>query len=194
VLPGREWTVGGSMPEGGVLRGADLVNDELEVGFNSAFETRWHLYELAGRLVLAAVVAAGLAGFLGSGPFSHRRDRPKGGSITAIDFEPIARFGTPTQVTFHIKSGTGAVVPQGNSVELTLSTAFVEPFGLQGTQPAALQVSASRGDLKMTVLTQDTGEDALVRVTGKPSQVGPIWLTARIGNEAPVTFTQFVLP
>jgi hypothetical protein len=178
----------------GVLRGADPINDELEVGFNAAFEARWHWFELVGRLVLAAVVAAGLAGILGSGPYSHRRDCPRGGSITAIDFEPIARFGTPTQITFHIRPGTGAVVSGGHSVLLTLSTAFVEPFGLQQTQPAALRVSASRGDLALTVLTQDTGQDALVRVTGKPSQVGPLRLTARIGAEAPVTITQFVLP
>jgi hypothetical protein len=178
----------------GVLRGADPVNDELEVGFNSSFEARWHRYELAGRLVLAVVVGAGLAGFLGSGPFSHQRDRPKSGSISAIDYEPIARFGTPTQITFHIKPGTGAAVPQGHSVELTLSTSFIEPFGLQETQPAALQASASRGAVELTMLTHDTGQDALVRVTGKPSQVGPIKLTARIGDEAPVTITQFVLP
>ncbi len=180
--------------EAAKLRGADPVNDELEVGFNSRFEERWHRYELAGRVVLGVVVAAGLAGLLGSGPFSHRRTVSKTGGIAAVDFEPIARFGTPTQVTVHIRPGMGGAAPQGRRVDLRLSSAFVEPFGLSGSHPAALQERAAGGDVVMTLVTQDDGQDALVRVTGKPSQVGPIHLSVQLGHDAPVRFTQFVLP
>jgi hypothetical protein len=175
-------------------RGADPVNDELEVGFSSDFETRWHRYELAGRVVLGAVVLAGLAGLLGSGPLSHHRMRLPTGSLAAVDFEPIARFGTPTQITFHIRPEAGVPAQEGHSLDLRLSSIFVEPFGLQGIHPAGREERAAGGDLVVTVLTANGASDPLVRVTGKPSQIGPITLTASVGDEPPVQFTQYVLP
>ena len=65
---------------------------------------------------------------------------------------------------------------------------------MQETQPKPLQASAVSGNVVLTILTQDDGKEPLVRVTGKPSQVGPIRLTAWFGREKPVEFTQFVLP
>ncbi len=141
-------------------RGADPVNDELEVGFSSDFETRWHRYELAGRVVLGAVVLAGLAG----------------------------------QITFHIRPEAGVPAQEGHSLDLRLSSIFVEPFGLQGIHPAGREERAAGGDLVVTVLTANGASDPLVRVTGKPSQIGPITLTASVGDEPPVQFTQYVLP
>ena len=187
------------MPDAGeTLRGADPVNDELEVGFDSQFETRWHRWELAGRVVLAVVVVAGLAGLFGSGPFSHRSATFASGGISRIDFEPIARFGTPTQITFHLRPGSGASNALGNGqshcVDLTLSSAFIEPFGLQDTQPKPLLTTAVSGNVVLTVLAREDGKEPLVRVTGKPSKVGPLRLTAQFGHEKPVKITQFVLP
>lgn len=47
------------------MQGADKVNDELEVGFDEPFESRWSRAEQVGRVVMVLVAAAGLSGLLG---------------------------------------------------------------------------------------------------------------------------------
>ena len=49
------------------MRGADAVNDELEVGFDERFEHRWVWAERAGRVVMVLFVGAALFGLLGHG-------------------------------------------------------------------------------------------------------------------------------
>jgi hypothetical protein len=171
--------------------GAEPVNDELEVGFNSRFERVWHRYEIAGRVIMTVVVAAGLAGLLGSGPFSHRTLNFPTGRLAAIDFEPITRFDTPSQVTFHLR--TAAVPSLDTPVQLRLSSNVVEPFGLQHSLPVATSERSSHGDLVLTVPVADSNDD-LIRIVGKPTQVGLIRMFAQVDDGPRLSWVQFVLP
>jgi hypothetical protein len=47
---------------------------------------------------MVVAVVAGLLGLLGRGPYSHRALTDVSGRI-AIDYEPVARNGTATQIT-----------------------------------------------------------------------------------------------
>jgi hypothetical protein len=173
------------------LMGAEPVNDELEVGFDSRFERRWHLYEIAGRIVMSLVVVAGMAGLLGSGPYSHRTLHFPSGRLAAIDFEPITRFDTPTQVTLHLRAATG---PDGDRpVEVRLSSNVVEPFGLQNAIPSAIRQRAAHGDVVMTLPVADSDDD-LIRISGKPTQFGLIRMFAQIDDGPRLAWVQFVLP
>lgn len=173
------------------VMGAEPVNDELEVGFDSRFERRWHVYEIAGRVAMTIVVAAGLAGLLGSGPYSHRTLHFAAGRLAAIDFEPIARFGSPTQVTFHLR--TQADPATLAPVELRLSSNVVEPFGLQTSLPEATRQRAAQGDVVMTFPVAGSDDD-LIRIIGKPTQFGLIRMFAQVGDGPRLAWTQFVLP
>ena len=174
------------------ILGAEPVNDELEVGFNSDFEARWHRNEIIGRVILVIFVGAGLAGLLGSGPFSHRRSTFPDGRLAAIDFEPIARMDTPTQVTFHLRRSV-AQPDADDTVRLMLSSNTVEPFGMQRSHPASGHQQASGGDVVMTVPVADSGDD-LVRIIGKPTQFGPIRMFVQIDGGPRRSWSQFVLP
>ena len=168
------------------LRGASAVNDELEVGFDEKFEIDWSRLERVGRVAMSLLVVAGLAGVLGGGPLDHARaGRPGSG---AVDYQPVARWSTATQLTLHLPpSATDA------TMVVTLSNGFVEPFGLQGIDPRPLSERSDRGNLQLTMAVRGGGVDNLVRVHGKPAQIGPIALRVRMGA-TPLSFSTFVLP
>ncbi len=175
----------------GRVMGAEPVNDELEVGFDSRFERRWHRYEIGGRILMTLVVVAGLAGLLGSGPFSHRTLHFASGRLAAIDFEPITRFDTPTQVTFHLRTAANPAL--ATPVDLRLSSNIVEPFGLQHALPAASFQRASHGDIVLKLPVADSDDD-LIRIIGKPTQFGLIRMFAQVDDGPRLTWIQFVLP
>lgn len=169
------------------MQQVELVNDEFEVGFNSRFERRWYRAELAGRVVMLLVVGAALCGLLGNGPFSHRTQMATDGSI-AVDYEPVARHSTSTQITVHLHPPAGAA-----TVDLLLSHRFVEPMGLLRTEPRAIREQTDGGGLRLTFGVAP-GESQLVRIIAEPNQVGDIALTAQMAGGDQVAWSQFILP
>lgn len=176
------------MPDHQPLRGADRVNDELEVGFDERFERRFHWAELAGRLFLVMVVALALSGLLGRGPFSHEVMRAPGGGAS-VDYEPVARYDTPTQVTLHVHPAPGQ-----QTSTLSIDTDFIEPMGLRTVQPTPLASATDQGGITMTFAVRPGRADTLVRLQLRPSVVGPVRLRATVDNAAPLTWTQVILP
>ena len=168
------------------LRGASVVNDELEVGFDEKFEIFWSRLEQFGRLVMCLVVAAGLAGILGAGPLDHARCGAPGQG--AADYQPIARFGTATLVTLHLPP----TVTDGQVI-VTLSSSFVEPFGLASLHPEPLSQRTVRGDLQYTFAERGGGLDNYVRLSGMPAQIGPIRFVVEMPGRT-LRFRTFILP
>ncbi len=113
------------------LRGAAPVNDgEFEVGYDAAFEKRFTRVALVCRLIMVAFVAAALGGFLGHGPFSHATTRAGGGE-PSVDYEPVARYGTPTTVTFHVANPS----PEPQKLTISMDFKVVQPLGLERENP-----------------------------------------------------------
>jgi hypothetical protein len=172
------------------LRGADPVGGELEVGFNRSFEKRWYHAELVGRLVMLLVVAAGLAGLLGRGPWSHHSATTADRALRA-DFEPMARYGTTTQVTLRLPAPPPGAAEDEITVQLPSSV--VEPMGLQTVLPQPSRQQARPEGLALTFAVAAGAENTLVRLMLKPETVGPVQLTARVGGRV-LSWTQVVLP
>lgn len=170
------------------MQGADRVNDELEVGFDARFERRWLWAQRVGTVVMIAFVGSALAGLMGRGPYSHDSLAPADAGM-AVDFEPVARAQTPTQITFHIRNLSDA-----SEMRLFVSTTVVEPMGLTRVIPQPLASSPVQGGLELTFPVQAGERDGHVRLVVQPSGVGPIELTARLEGRAPVTWTQTVMP
>ena len=171
-----------------MLQGADRVNDEFEVGYDERFERRWVWAERGGRLVMLLFVAAGLAGLLGRGPFSHRSSTVPGAAL-AVDYEPVTRVQTDTQITLHIRNDT--ILP---TVQVFVSTQLVEPMGLQRIlpQPSAEQ---ARGDgMNLTFAMPPGTQDGHVRLIVQPAGVGQVRQTAQLAGHPAVHWTQLALP
>ena len=137
---------------------------------------------------MVAFVGSALAGLMGRGPYSHDTVAPPGAGM-AVDFEPVARAQTPTQITFHIRNETDAT-----EMRLFVSTTVVEPMGLERVIPQPLSSSPVQGGLQLTFLVPPGARDAHVRLVVQPSGIGPITLDARLEDRAPVSWTQTVMP
>ena len=171
------------------MRGADPVNDELEVGFNARFETGWYYASVASQCVMAALVAAALLGLFGRGPFSHRSVASDAGGLS-MDFEPVARYATSTQVTLHLHPS-----PDQRTVEVTISPGTVEPLGLQRVLPQPTTERPGRhGGLILSVAIPPGEREALVRLMEQPAVIGRIPIECSLADGDTVRATQFVMP
>lgn len=168
------------------LQGADRINDELEVGFDRVFERRWHRAEIVGRCIMVLFVLAALLGLMGQGPFSHAT-RIDASRRLAVDFEPVSRFGTATQVTIHIRDAD----PGSQTVHL--SGTFGEPFGLQQALPTPVAQIAAKDGFDLVFDTPPQSSDITVRLSLKPSAIGRIPL--HVGTDgADLAWSQLVVP
>ncbi len=171
------------------MRGADLVNGELEVGFDETFERRWHRAEQFGRIGMVLFVVAGLAGLFGVGPYSHRTNKASDSSLS-VDFEPIARSQNGTQVTFHFDNLTEAATQT-----LFVGTRVVEPMGLQQIQPQPVSTEALKDGLLLTFGVPSGTRGAVVRLMLQPSGiVGLQHLVARLAGHPTLEWTQLIVP
>jgi hypothetical protein len=170
------------------MQGADRVNEELEVGFDPPFERNWLWAERIGRVVMVLFVAAGLCGLLGHGPYSHSTVKSAASGL-AVDFEPVARSQSATQVTIHLNNDTA-----GPTLDLFLSNNMVEPMGLQRMLPQPVKVTTVEDGLMLTVAVPPGTPDADLRLMLMPLSLGSNELMARLDGHAPIRWTQFVVP
>lgn len=171
------------------MRGADPVNDEFEVGYDQPFERKWYRAELVGRVVMILFAAAAVAGLFGRGPFSHARAISADGAL-AVDYEPVARFMTPTQISLHIRNESDAP----RQVMVALSSRIVEPMGFVRSHPVPDAATSGHDFLTLTFTIAAHQPNARVRLAAQPSGIGPIHLFASTGPGARVDWTQFVVP
>ncbi|MCQ8279434.1 hypothetical protein NFI95_13390 [Acetobacteraceae bacterium KSS8] len=167
------------------IEGAGRINDELEVGFDRGFERRWHLAEIGGRLVMVGVVGAALLGLLGSGPLSHATQVDPSGRLS-VDYEPVARFGTQTQVTRHVRDARGA------TETVHLGRSFGEPLALVSVLPTPVAEIARADGIDLVFATRPGG-DAMMRLMETSSAVGRVPVSLSVDG-AIVRISQTVLP
>ncbi len=170
------------------MQGADRVNEELEVGFNQGFERRWSRAERFGYGVMLLFALAGLGGVFGRGAFSHRT-AGGGAAAMTVDFEPVTRSQSPTQVTFHLDNPTDRP-----TLRLFLDNQVVEPMGLGKILPQPERADAVADGLALIVAVPPGTRNAELRIVLEPKALGPQHLTARLDHHAPLGWTQFVVP
>ncbi len=180
------------------VRGADRVNDELEVGYDQEFERRWNIAQNVGLVAMVLFLLVCLSGLLGRGPFSHRTANAPDGSLH-VDFEPAAREGTPTQVTLRLANPGDAPMP----VSVFVSGKMAEPMGLDRTVPDTEATMVGSKGLVLRFVVAPRQADAKIRLDAMPASAGIVRLQAWTGADANadmpdqrhrVHWTQVVLP
>ena len=170
------------------MSGIETVNDEFEVGFNQEFESRWYRAEQVGRVVMVLYTVAAALGFLGRGPFSHS-STASASSAMIVDYEPIARHGTGTTITVHIKKPE----PVQRPIELQVNQRIIEPMGYQHTVPSANSSSVSDDGMRLTFNEAANQSNVLVRFQVAPNAIGLIPLHVSDGTDA-VDWSMLVVP
>ena len=180
------------------VRGADRVNDELEVGYDERFERRWNIAQNVALVVMILFLLVCLSGLLGRGPFSHRTASAPDGSLH-VDYEPVAREGTPTQVTLRLPNPAETPV----QVSVFVSGGLAEPMGLGRTVPNAVSSMVGSRGLVLRFNVAPLQADAKIRLDAMPASAGIVHLQAWTGADGQVDlpdprhslhWTQVVLP
>jgi hypothetical protein len=107
-----------------------------------------------------------------------------------VDYEPVARSGTGTQVTIHLLKPP----PVATQMAVTLSNAFGEPFGLSTVEPRPERSVLGADGVTMIFDIAPGQTNDLIRVKGSPTQIGLLHLSARLGAGPTLYWTQVVLP
>lgn len=175
----------------------DAIDDELEIGFDQEFEKKWRGLEIASQGLMVLFVLAALVGLFGRGPFSHRTHKSADGRL-AVDFEPLTRWGTTTQVTVHLSAPADGTQSGEDGVQarLLVSNEFVEPLGLQQVIPQPNATEAIGGGAIYNFAIPPGQDSGMVRFVLKPSTIGLVNAEVReVGpGGASLSWTQWVLP
>jgi hypothetical protein len=110
------------------------VNDEFTLGYDRDFETQWWRIEVCVWVFLVLVLAAGLAGFLGKGPLSHKKVGTADGMLT-VDYPRVARYKTPEIMVIRI----APAAYRNGQAYLWLNRAVIEKMGLQRIIPEPIR-------------------------------------------------------
>ena len=170
------------------MQGADKVNGELEVGYDQRFEKSWSRAETVGRGLMALFLVAGLIGLFGRGPLSHHTNSAEDAAL-AVDFEPVARSQTGTQVTLHLSNPT-----ESPTMDVFVGSNIGEPMGLQRILPQPVSTRLVDDGMVLTVAVTPGTRDSELRFMLQPTSLGPNQLVARLADHEPLRWTQFVVP
>lgn len=170
------------------MSGVETVNDEFEVGFNQTFESHWYRAEQAGRVVMVLFTLAAGLGFLGRGPFSHESVQSPSGALS-VDYEPVARNGTTTTITVHVRKPQDGPKP----IELRVNQQIIEPMGFQRAVPLANSSSISNDGMRLTFTEAAKQPDVLVRFELMPNTFGFVPLRVSDGADT-IDWSVLVVP
>jgi hypothetical protein len=162
---------------------------EIDIGVDDGFEHSFYRVSLVARSLMAAFVVASLAGLFGRGPLSHATSVSADGHLS-VDFEPIARDSTGTQIIFHLRG----LPPDATRALLRISAKVVAPMGLASARPAPVRMLGGNQQIGLEFALLPDHADTLIRLQVEPKQIGPIHLRARLDDGAELRWTQFVMP
>ena len=106
-----------------------------------------------------------------------------------MDFEPVARSQSATQITFHLDNPTAAA-----TLDLFIGANVVEPMGLKAIIPQPISTQVVPEGLVMRVAVPSGAHDAELRLVLEPNSLGDNTLEARLQDHAMLHWTQFVAP
>src|SRR5437764_156048 len=106
------------------------VNDDLAVGSDPGFQSKWERFERVIWIVLIVFIVLSAAGLFGRGPLAKAHARSPDGSLD-ITYERIERFGAPS--VMRIRYSPAAV--QNGFLPLWVSDALIKGLGAQRVVP-----------------------------------------------------------
>jgi hypothetical protein len=106
-----------------------------------------------------------------------------------VDFEPIARSQTATQVTLHLTNTTASPTEA-----LFIGSNTVEPMGLKQMMPQPVSTEILPDGLLLTTAIPPGTRNAPFRLMLTPIGIGANELVARLNGGLPLRWQQFILP
>ena len=160
--------------------GIDLVDD---ISFQ---EKTWRVQRV-GWIVMALLVAAGLAGAFARGPLSRAEAEGPG---LRIEYERFERYQAPSEI--RVRLAPEAVVD--GSVALMLDGDYADRVPVERIDPAPERSAPTAGGHILYFPVPPNARPGTVIFQIRPQLVGLVHGRIGIAGAAPVSFTQFVWP
>jgi hypothetical protein len=107
---------------------------QLQLDRNEAFHRAEWKVQRVGWIIWLGIIAAGLAGLLGSGPLSGRTATSEDGSVT-VEYDRFARHHHRTLVNVTLRPSSAA----GSQLALHIPQSFLERVHIRQIQPDAVR-------------------------------------------------------
>lgn len=162
----------------------DRVGD-LELTQDLGWQRRaWTIHRVGWIFLAGFLVAAALGVFGGDGPL---RETEAGGEAS-IQYDRFTRFGSPTELSVF-----PAPDPAGQGqVQVGVESDYWADFEVQAVTPQPDSVRAAKGEVIYTFLVGDV--PGRLDFSLQPRESGVQSGAVRIGEAAPIDFTQIVYP
>ena len=160
---------------------------DLEVRRNETFQRREWRVERIGWVLLCVLVLAGLAGFLGPGPFASRTVTSERDLVT-VEYDRIGHYEADDSVTFTFSRDAA----EEGSVTFRLTGAWTTAVDLQSIVPEPSDQTAVPDGVVLAVPVDGAGP-IRVAISFRAQALGNLPARVSVRDDA-ATFDQFVLP
>jgi hypothetical protein len=151
-------------------------------------ERRERILERAGWLVIAAILAAALAGFFASGPVADGSAEGSGGRLQ-LDFQRYARNGGMTDLRVRAEPADSAA----DSAEIWFGNDYLNAIQIEGVVPEPEAWVAGRDGVVLR-FEAVPGEPVQATVIVRPDEFGRQHGAIALGEDPPIRFWQFFYP
>lgn len=166
------------------------VDNELAIGFDPGFESKWGIAERISWVVMVALVAAGLCGFFGRGPWSKRTVNDPDAGIT-VEYEKMMRYKTPAMlvVRFHPDAA------QEQHLVLHIGKNLVQRLGEQRVIPQPAGSTPEKDGISCVFpMSAAGGRISQVSFALQPDFVGRTRIEIGIPGRPPFSAIVFIFP
>ena len=161
--------------------------DEIAVGEDMEFQSRWWRFERFVWAFFTLVLIADLAGALGRGPLANAKGTAPDGSLT-VKYERVERANSSSIVT--VLPPPSAV--HNGAVQLFVSETVLDRLGAQRVIPQPKDSVLGPGGVTYTFPA--SAQPTPIQIELKPSFIGLHHFTIGVPGSQPVQASAFVLP
>jgi hypothetical protein len=177
-MPAKTSPVSDSVPK---------INDEVAVGEDLKFQSKWWHFEGATWICFGALLVMDLLGVFGRGPVAKAHAEAADHSMD-INYERIERFSTPSILS--VRLGENAI--QNGKAMLWVSQSLVKKMGNERVVPQPLESRIGNGGILYTFAA--TGLPAQVEFALVPASPGIGEIKFQIPGHSAVNLRIYIVP
>ncbi|HEY8520669.1 MAG TPA: hypothetical protein VIN61_11360 [Gammaproteobacteria bacterium] len=160
----------------------------LEVNENLALQRRTWVFERAGWVLLAALIAAAALGVFGGGWLAHRRAASPDGSLV-VEYERFTRVRSPERLRVRLADVHAA----DERLRLVMDAAYLERVNVKSATPEPERVELGAGRVTYVFAVDGSSGPAAVTFEVEGERAGTAHGKIALGD-AEARFEQFFFP
>lgn len=157
---------------------------EIEINEEPDHRRRAEKVRTAGRILVALLLVAALAGAFGGGPLSEGVIESAG---LRLEYQRIARFNSPEKLKLHIPAPS-------EEIRLHIDSQFLESIDIERIDPEPKEMELMRTGQIWIFPVQDTNSPVSISIDYRPDGFGKTSGQIEIEGRGALAFKQFYFP